>query len=123
MSEVSNVTSGVPQGSVLGPLLFILYLEDLLRRLSIFSNVSVFAFADDLKLLSTDPVQLQQATVMVEFWCSEWQMKVQPLKSEQITFSYLNNSRFRQIIINNSKIPQVKTARDLGVVISNDSKC
>ncbi len=123
MSGVSNVTSGVPQGSVLGPLLFILYLEDLLRRLNVFLNVSVFAFADDLKLLSTDPLELQQATYMVEYWCSQWQMKVQPLKSEQITFFRSSSSIFTQISINSSVIPQVSTVRDLGVVISNNFKC
>jgi hypothetical protein len=43
-----EVTSGVPQGSVIGPLLFIIYVNDLIKMLS----VKVKGFADDLQLIS-----------------------------------------------------------------------
>ena len=45
-SQFSVVSSGVPQGSVLGPLLFLIYVNSLARYLS----CSWFAFADDFKL-------------------------------------------------------------------------
>ena len=50
VSEVCNISSGVPQGSVLGPILFIIYMNDLMSVLS--PNVTITFFADDVKLFS-----------------------------------------------------------------------
>jgi hypothetical protein len=52
-SEWESVTDGVPQGSVLGPLLFLLYVNDLTNAMSDISNP--FLFADDTSLIITKP--------------------------------------------------------------------
>ncbi len=122
-SDPCDVISGVPQGSVLGPLLFSLYLEELIRSLQTFPSISIYAFADDLKLLGTDQVELQNALNVVEKWSGEWQMKIQPLKSEQITFSRNKNlTNTTQLHINHTIIPETHTVRDLGIIISNNFK-
>ena len=74
-SEWSTVLSGVPQGSVLGPILFILYVDDIGSICS--ANVSHKLFADDLKLYSTinsdlDRMSLQAALTRLQQWCNDW---------------------------------------------------
>ena len=63
VSDSVPVTSEIIQGSILGPLLFILFINDLLDT---FSQVSCTTFADDVKLYSDDPAKLQQALTQVE---------------------------------------------------------
>ena len=75
-SETRIVTSGVPQGSILGPILFLLYIDDL--DLMIENQVEVYKFADDIKLcLIYDPncqdahMPLQTCINKLYRWCTE----------------------------------------------------
>ena len=84
-SESRNVISGVPQGSVLGPLLFILYTHDMWFGLE---NLLV-AYADDATLIAVVPSpnmryavaeSLNRDLARIGAWCSTWGMKLNPLK-------------------------------------------
>ena len=76
LSEIASVTSGVPQGSILGPLLFLLFVNDLPPTLSI----SSFLFADDLKCCSVNSTSLQTDLSALQRWCTENFLDLHPEK-------------------------------------------
>ena len=82
-SEYSPVTSGVPQGTVLGPLLFLLHINDLPSVVD--PGTSVRLFADDALIYRTinsieDQVVLQQDLNRLESWAKSWGMVFNPSK-------------------------------------------
>jgi hypothetical protein len=125
LSSALPVTSGVPQGSVLGPLLFILYINDIDSGLS--SNI--IKFADDIRLYldfvtpDTDKVchtTLQDDLLLVTKWCDTWMLKLNTLKCKSIHFGF-NNPR-NTYCIDDDTIPAVHSITDLGITISDDLK-
>ena len=124
-SEHCTVGSGVPQGSVLGPLLFLLYVEDLLQRLSNIKGIKVYAYADDVKLAGQTPQDLQNAIKIVENWAQNWKLKINPTKSEHIRLSLsscTSSNPPNKYCVNKIEIPQTDTVKDLGIIFSSDLK-
>lgn len=90
---IATATKGTPQGGVLSPLLWIIIMNSLLKRLSE-RGFRVNGYADDLninctgKYLSTLTERTQTALKIVESWCTEVGLKVNPNKSEIIIFTH-----------------------------------
>ena len=91
-SEWRNVVSGVPQGSVLGPLLFILYTHDMWFGL----ENKLVAYADDATLLAVVPSpdmrpsvseSLNRDLAKINEWCKWWGMKMNPRKTQSMIVS------------------------------------
>lgn len=87
-SYQTPITSGVSQGSVLGPLLFLIYINDLSN--SITSTIRLFV--DDRVVYkdinnATDLVLLQQDLTTMGFWCHKWQLKTNTIKCKQMTIT------------------------------------
>ena len=83
LSRVFSINKGVLQGSKLGPILFILFINELLTTLetsklgaSIGSiHISVLGFADDIMLVSDSPINLRKLISICESWAEDNKMK------------------------------------------------
>lgn len=120
-SAAQVVPSGVPQGSHLGPLFFLAFINDLCA--SVTSKYQMFA--DDLKLYKVirehnDTVSLQNDINAVTDWCSRNRMVLNAAKCYHIKFTRKRHPTQAFYHINGSLITEVTNIRDLGVTL--DSK-
>lgn len=122
-SSLRTVTAGVPQGSVLAPLLFSLYTSDIPRH----PQVSLALYADDTAIYVTDIHNhtirrklLQDATDALGDWFRKWRMDVNPEKSTAVYFSR-TNAYYRSIQPNirmfGKPIPWANKVKYLGVTL------
>jgi hypothetical protein len=84
-SEWENVTSGIPQGSVLDPILFVIYINDLPDTVESDS----YLFADDTKIFriikdEDDKEILQDDLTKLEEWSDKWLLKFHPEKCKHM---------------------------------------
>lgn len=120
-SPWGDVTSGVPQGSVLGPVLFIIFINDLDKN--VLSNIS--KFADDTKIGGKaqndfDAQQIQLDLNKVAAWSEKWQMKFNVDKCKVMHIGH-HNPKHEYFMAGKKLIP-VTEEKDLGVIISSDLK-
>ena len=117
-SDWSPVLSGVPQGSILGPLLFILYINDLPSAVSCTLKI----FADDVAMYCsvesvTDCNTFQHDLDLVAAWCSKWQMRLNPSKCELLCISNKRSPVKPFYYLNNHKLQWATSVKYLGVVV------
>jgi ribonuclease P/MRP protein subunit RPP40 len=113
------VTSGVPQGSVLGPLLFVIFINDLSMKILKDSKL----YADDTKILSiirnsVDSNILQNDIETLVDWSKEWLIKFNDSKCKEIHIGK-NNEKFKYQM-NNSILSVTELEKDLGIFVLND---
>ena len=124
LSPPASVTSGVPQGSCLGPLLFVIYINDLPDILA-GSAIQIKMFADDCKIHFSAPEQnpdfepFENALASVYNWCTKFKLKLALHKCSVLHLGY--NNPQRQFSLNNQPLESVSEIRDLGVIIGTNS--
>ena len=120
-SDEAKVLSGVPQGTVLGPLLFLVHINDLPQ--SVTSNVRLFA--DDCLLYRKvktpkDQEILQEDLKHLETWASNWGMKFNAKKC--YILSVTNKGKHKFYELNSYILKHVENNPYLGLILSNDLK-
>ena len=124
-SYPSKVLSGVPQGSVLGPLLFLMYTQDTTEKIS---YSSILYFADDTKLKNRtksvdDCRRLQQDLDNIYDWANENKMVLNGEKFKLLRYSVTGEpSDFSYLDSEGSPITPCDNAVDLGVIVSSNAK-
>ena len=130
-SMLGYLTRGVPQGSILGPLLFCLYINDLPLHISN-PNVSCYLFADDGTLSASAKsaheleIILQKEIDNISCWSKSNHMTIHPDKTKAMLLTCRQKHQLNplkiSITINNKAIELVDHHKVLGVIIDNDMR-
>ena len=125
-SNWGQINSGVPQGSVLGPLLFLVYINDLEEGI----KSEIKFFADDTSLFSIvkDPKisadELNHDLKLINDWAFQWKMSFNPdptKPAEEVIFSNKREQRAHPpLFFNDTQVKQVNEHKHLGLTL--DSK-
>jgi hypothetical protein len=123
-SKDIDIVSGVPQGSVLGPILFIVFINDLAEIFT--DNVAINCFADDAKLFTelksmSDWDDMKHCLDNLKNWADSWQLQISYKKCAQLDISSARIvSSFPQNTIGEEPICKILCTTDLGVTVDNN---
>ena len=122
-SDEISVSSGVPQGSVIGPCLFLFYINDLPNSVS----SSARLFADDTvvyrAIKCAQDIQILQADLnSLETWAKNWQMDFNADKCQHIQFTRNRCKITSKYYLNGTLLQNVKDIKYLGLTLTNDLK-
>ena len=122
-SKFQDVTAGVPQGSKLGPLLWILYCNDIVKDI----ESEILLFADDTCCFATgnDPAEtaliLNRDLLKISDWAKKWKVTFNPGKSKDMIFSQrkvLSNSP--PLVFNTTFVERIHEHKHLGIYLSSN---
>ena len=120
-SALMRISCGVPQGSILGPLLFIVYINDLVNAVK---DCNIIMFADDTNLFfSNKNLNDLEKTINRELkniclWFNLNKLSLNVKKTNFILFGYSKRKKPLHICINDIKIDQTDKTKFLGVIIN-----
>jgi hypothetical protein len=115
-SELHNIQAGVPQGSVLSPLLYNVFTSDMPTH----DSTLLATYADDTAIMSQDvsptvaSQKLQYHLSLLERWLTNWKIKVNTDKCVQVTFT-LRRDTCPEVHLSNLPLPQKREVRYLGL--------
>ena len=121
-SDIVHISAGVPQGSILGPLLFLIYINDIVEDI----HCKIRLFADDttLYIIVDNPlhaaITLNSDLEKINHWASRWLVSFNPSKTQSLLISRKHNKPFHPpILMNNTIIQEVENHKHLGITLSS----
>ena len=124
LSDVIHLKSGVVQGSCLGPLLFLLFINDVTAVLG--CNITCKLYADDVKLYSVintsqDAAAFQNSLNRLSEWSERWQLQISTTKCANMNLTRSSSDNF-VFSLGDAKLPVVTSVKDLGVTVDSNLK-
>jgi hypothetical protein len=129
LSNIVHLKAGVPQGSVLSPLLYIVYCRDFPILDSQRTKARLFAdhTASGCSQRSSEKATnlVQKEVHRIDKWTSHWRVKINPTKSQSILFTFPKAQKQRKLFtetrltINRDVIPKSNTVQYLGITVSS----
>ena len=123
-SDPATVLSGIPQGNVLGPILFVIYINDLPEVV----KCGTYLFADDTKIFrqittKEDALQLQSDINSLEQWSQKWLLTFHPKKCHVLTFGkFYIFTHTEKYTLHRQELEHVFEQKDLGVILDAELK-
>ena len=123
LSEWVYIKAGVPQGSILGPLLFLSYINDIVKNIG--SNIRLFADDTSLFIIVDNPTTaalcLNSDLEKLSRWAAIWLVTFNPSKNESLLISRkINKPIHPPLYMQNVQIQEVSSHKHLGLYLSND---
>jgi len=122
-SSWSNINAGVPQGSILGPLLFLVFINDIVNEV----NCQIKLFADDTSIYAiVDNPLVASITLNSDFdriqkWADKWLVNFNPKKTKSMIISRKKDLPYHPpLIMERNVIKTVDSHKHLGLIFSSD---
>ena len=121
LSEWKHVASGIPQGSVLGALLFVIYINDLPDNIA----SDIYLFADDTKFYSKvedyeDAVKIQNDLNQLNLWSEKWLLKFHPDKCVILRLALNTDIEKFNYKLGLDQLKYVENVKDLGIIMDQE---
>ena len=124
LSDIGKINAGVPQGSVLGPLLFLVFINDIADDMTGFGRL----FADDTSIghtASSEPI-LKELIIRdlnhLKNWSKRWMVKFNQKKTDIMIFNTRNVNLNLSFDFDGVLLEPVQTHKHLGIIFSSDCK-
>ena len=121
-STEQTLDAGVPQGSRLGPILFILFINDIIDNLESMPHI----FADDTTLITTGADTLETVNLLnrdlqkISTWAAKWKVTFNAGKTKDLIFTKKAIDNPQPLTFNNTAVDRVKSHKHLGVILTSN---
>jgi exonuclease III len=118
VSSPRTVTQGVPQGSVLGPLLFLVYINDLPMTI----HNSMILFADDCTVICNSEDEIKSSIMSIIEWLTTNNLQINLKKTNVMNFGQRMVQQVNRIFYEGNEVTETKQVKFLGLYIDSDMK-